>query len=513
MYTQRTKARLVFCVAMTFFASSTTRIALAQENCSANPVDAGELAMLAVDEAGRFEGDQTDGEVVTAGIDAQTASRSMSALHASLMSRDADQLAVIGNDVELDAAELASISGTSEANEGRLLKVGVEKSIGARVAFGSAMKRTGDREADGIRLTRTQGEAAWGTRIGSQGATAMRVHFTGVALPEGAAIYVYNATGQAFGPYDSRMISETGDLWSNTVFGPEIRIQLVTRGAHMLEQSSFSIAEVALIGDRFQLAARHARKREPGLKSFCALNAPCVVNAECVGKNTLAEIDQLRGATGHYIFQYRGDSYICSGGLVNDTVKGSTIPYFITANHCMATQAEATSMEAFWQYTTPCGSDCYDVPANLQSNLGATLLATSTKGDFTFLRFNAAVPANQVMLGWTASPIAFSYGRPLLRISHPQGSPQSFSRHSTDLNSPTCDGVPLGDFIYSVDKFGATEGGSSGSVVVNSKAQIVGQLTGSCGEDPDNVCEVDLNRTVDGAFATYYSKIKKWLSP
>ena len=50
-------------------------------------------------------------------------------------------------------------------------------------------------------------------------------------------------------------------------------------------------------------------------------------------------------------------------------------------------------------------------------------------------------------------------------------------------------------------EFGVTEGGSSGSPVVNSSGQVVGQLSGGCGYNINDVCDEVQNRTVDGAFA------------
>jgi lysyl endopeptidase len=109
--------------------------------------------------------------------------------------------------------------------------------------------------------------------------------------------------------------------------------------------------------------------------------------------------------------------------------------------------------------------------------------------------------------------VAFNNGTPLYRISHPKGAPQAFSRHSVDTAAGTCQGLPRGNFIYSRDTLGGTEGGSSGSVVMNSQAQVVGQLLGSCGFDPENACDHVSNATVDGAFAASFAKMKPWLNP
>ena len=109
--------------------------------------------------------------------------------------------------------------------------------------------------------------------------------------------------------------------------------------------------------------------------------------------------------------------------------------------------------------------------------------------------------------------MAFSDGILLHRISHPQGAPQSYSSHEVDAGAPTCMSWPRGDRIYSRDIVGATEGGSSGSPVVNGIGQIVGQLSGACGTNLNDNCDATNNATVDGAFAAYFTAVEPFLAP
>ena len=68
-------------------------------------------------------------------------------------------------------------------------------------------------------------------------------------------------------------------------------------------------------------------------------------------------------------------------------------------------------------------------------------------------------PAGSTFLGWTNAPIADSNGASLARVSNPNYGAQVFSTHEVDTNTSTCQGLPRGEFIYSDDVFGATEGG------------------------------------------------------
>ncbi len=102
-------------------------------------------------------------------------------------------------------------------------------------------------------------------------------------------------------------------------------------------------------------------------------------------------------------------------------------------------------------------------------------------------------------------------GARLYRISHPGGAPQAYSQHDEWVPPVECSSWPRGQWIYSQDKTGATEGGSSGSPVVNAQGQVVGQLSGGCGYDVYNTCNNTDNSTVDGAFAAYYDQVAQWL--
>ena len=58
-------------------------------------------------------------------------------------------------------------------------------------------------------------------------------------------------------------------------------------------------------------------------------------------------------------------------------------------------------------------------------------------------------------------------------------------------------------------------GGSSGSPVLNAAGEVVGQLSGCCGYNCGDVCDVseDTNWTVDGALAFYWDSVSAFLDP
>src|SRR4029078_10273651 len=82
-----------------------------------------------------------------------------------------------------------------------------------------------------------------------------------------------------------------------------------------------------------------------------------------------------------------------------------------------------------------------------------------------------------------------------------------------DPTKPPCRALPRGSFLYSKDNLGATEGGSSGSAVVNGAGEIVGQLYGASGTNLNDGSNANNNATVDGAFAASYPNLSAFLNP
>jgi hypothetical protein len=434
------------------------------------------------------------------------------ALHAWLVQEAPEAALANPTIVGLTDTERGELKKAQDEEIGRAI-VGRTKALGLKVHFSgldaALLTETPRPVAGGYLRATPDGGFVWAAAIRAEGAGALRVRIGGLDLPPDADLYLYSPTGQAFGPYSGRGPAGDGDFWTHTVFGSEGVVVLRhygPSGAEDLKRIGFAVSEVGHIGEAFANSLRSVTE------SFCSFNVSCIENASC-HNGTPADpaksaVALMQWIAGQFI-------YTCTGGLLNDTVSSSQIPYFLTANHCLSTGSVAGNLETYFQFSIACGStSCpgQTNPGGIQ-RLGATVKATGTGGDFTLLQLNQTPPGGSIFLGWNNAPVANTNNAPLYRISHPAWAPQAWSSQHVDTSAPTCNGWPRGQRIYSRTDAGGTEGGSSGSPVLNGGSQVVGQLSGACGTNVNNACDHVSNATVDGALAYYWSSVAPFLDP
>ncbi len=385
----------------------------------------------------------------------------------------------------------------------RPMRVGIVKRVGRTVKLwrGGPITKASARLAYGVIRATDDGGFAWAVAFESDSASALRVHLSDVSLPDTADIYFFTVNGQAHGPYRGQ-----DAFWSNSVMGSEgiLLIRQFGPPAAGTRTMSISVSSVGNIGEQFTATAQN---------ELCSYNADCVENA--IGPNNRPyrqPAPDLMSATAYIEWVQGPWIYSCSGGLLADNEPNSQIPYFLTANHCIKSNKTAASLELFWNYTTSNTSNGSCDGPGTPMTMGGTVKATSVQGDFTLLELDQTPPDGSVFMGWSNAEIATTSGVELHRVHHPRGAPQSYTKHVTDKDFLTCGGLPIPQFIYSMDTFGTTEGGSSGSLVANEFGEVVGQLYGGCGSNLADACDFESWRTVDGAFAFYYDKVAPFLN-
>lgn len=348
----------------------------------------------------------------------------------------------------------------------------------------------------------TASTAVWSTRLKILQAYRLRLHIENISAPAGTIFTIWSTT-TAPRSFGFELKGPQGDIWTPSVAGEDVFLEARTPTGGAPAKGGFEIRELA------------------ELMSPAPASSSCLVDATCVTAASFGPIASVRKGVAQLEFIEGSDTYLCSGGLLNDTDDSTVVPYLLTANHCISTQLVAATLEATWDYKT---ADCDGAAPNIDTlprSSGATLLATSAQTDFCLLRLSS-IPSGRTLLGWNSSNLAD--GVILSRVSHPVPNStilaQTFSQTTyTTSPNPTCSADPGGPpwsdltkFLYSVPVSGGVFGGSSGSPLLNPRGQVVGQLLGICGPLGANGCSA-LLYDVDGAFSATYPLIRQYLNP
>jgi hypothetical protein len=339
------------------------------------------------------------------------------------------------------------------------------------------------------------GASIWRAAIHSPGARGIRFHFTKFDLGQGR-LWLHDETGEdVAGPYSGRGLWDDGDFWTDAILS-ETAYLVYEPVAGTAADLPFSIEEISHILPE----ALPYSKAGPA-----AAAAPCNLDVSCY-----SDWAEVAKSVGRYLFEQNGDTYSCSGTLLN-TKNSSGIPYFLTANHCVSSETVARTVLMFWFYQT---SACNGTPPsdrNVPRVSGATLLQTldRTRGDGTLLRLSG-VPEGVTFAGWTAEPQA--EGTSVTGIHHPSG---DFKRISFGtLHAPSrFGGYVLDNYQGAMwDGGGLTEGGSSGSGLFKSDGTLFGMLShGPKFDTAAQYCAGIPFQDNYGKFSSFFPQIRDFL--
>ena len=352
-------------------------------------------------------------------------------------------------------------------------------------------------------LAAQAGKVVWGAGVRVEEGLRLRLHLSGVHLPAEARLWVYGSGGEMVGPFGSELRDPQGGLWTPSVFGPEIRLEVeVPRGA----TARFTVDRIAeILPSALQTSL------------IVAADQACFLDGQCIDRGRFPGVDLVRKAIAHLEFPSDRPGFVnvCTGGLLNDTDTRTAIPYLLTAHHCVETQGEAAGLEAFFDYVRAGCTGAAPSLARLPRVSGSSLVATGESSDFSLLRLSK-LPAGRVLLGWSAVPVA--NGTRLYRLSNPVNEdpppsvhPQIFAETQTDSTLQALGTLPRPRYLYARQIAGGMSGGSSGSPVVLANGQVVGQLLGAVGQEPA-ICDFQ-SAIVDGAFSSSFPSLRPFLDP
>ncbi len=350
-----------------------------------------------------------------------------------------------------------------------------------------------------------EGQNLWTTAIRSPGATGLRVHFTNFDVGDGTLILYAREGAKVIvrGPFTDKGPDGDGDFWSASLPGDTVFVEVIG-----IEEPSLNILEIVHFDKMFSQAPSFP------LESGEAAALSCELDVMCYSEPSIDTC--ARQASVQINFQKDGGSYLCSGTILSDLDGETMVPHFLTAYHCLHTQAAVDTLEVvfFWQAGS-CGGTLPNYFTLPRIN-GGTLLATNDTddgNDMTFIRLPGSLPSGGCFAGWTTADLDSGYG-----IHHPGG---EFKRITFLSDVGFCPGCTFcgdpSDYDYFDIDGGIIEGGSSGSGIFNYSGQLTGQLYGdcclyaSCSGESLNCGNKDAYVLSYGEFDTTYSYIRRWL--
>ncbi|MFD0669191.1 trypsin-like serine peptidase, partial [Ramlibacter sp. MAHUQ-53] len=317
-------------------------------------------------------------------------------------------------------------------------------------------------------------------RVRSPGAAGLPLALRVERLPAGAVLRVAGAQGPAQAVAGGQVLAALARdaaagvagrrYWLPAVAGEEALLQVTLPAGSTPADLALAVPEAAHLWWTHAAVTRAAALKV-GEAGTCNADAAC---------SPAYESDQRSVARLEFIED--GQAFVCTGTLLADVAATGT-PWMLNANHCIGSQAAASTASTYWFYrAAACGSDRLD-PAATQRHGGATLLHANAATDTAFLRLEQSLPAGVVHAGVLLGPVAVGSevaslhhaGGDLLKLS--VGSVQSYA----DCDGTRCSTVAgtEGNYLSLGWRVGTTESGSSGSaafVAAGGRRYVAGHL-------------------------------------
>ena len=371
----------------------------------------------------------------------------------------------------ISRAQQAAAAGTKEPERHSPLQIGFGRALPGVSQDDLAQRLTWE--------TRSDGTVVSALSVTSPGAHALRIALRGT-LPPGVEVRFFNPAdqGQRFPLIEPQDVpaeapaaapaEEAAPLWSPVIEGDTV-------GVEMSLPSLAAVADVSFFIDRVSHLFASVQQATPQRLFDIGDSASCNIDVAC--RTTTPRT--LAAATAKMIFtRPTGGTFLCTGVLMNDTDDSSFIPYFLTANHCIDTQAEARTLNTYWRFErASCGGV---VPSQVnQLTGGADLLATDPGTDSTLLRLRDVPFTNSWYAGWDPQPLR--YPTEVIGIHHPEGDLKKWSRGRAVRNTTTL--LQPGNQRISAIRVewtaGTVEGGSSGAGLFDTGGRLRGILSGT----------------------------------
>ena len=352
----------------------------------------------------------------------------------------------------------------------------------------------------------------WRIGIRSRGAYSLNILFSKFRLAEGAKVFVYNSDQtEVLGSYTSENNSDLNLLPVQPIGGDEIIVEYHLPN-NITNEGELEIGEV---NHDFVGIFRASEPRDP---------------AQSCHPNLICYPEDIEPGSGVVALIINGTTY-CTGSLVNNSSEDGT-PYLLTATHCLNNDYDsrflnnrrynmvAGNIVAFFNYNSPVCSP--DIRGPLQMTLASTdSVLISERHDISLLKFKQNPPKeyHPYYLGWNVSS---ALSPPFHGIHHPNGGVKKVAIEEDNLgigsfDYPKYNMEPASFWVVRDWEIAATEGGSSGSPLLDREKRIVGSLTGgesfcSSTRGPDIYASLNKFWNVEGSLENA-NPIKFYLDP
>ena len=297
--------------------------------------------------------------------------------------------------------------------------------------------------------------------IYAPGALMIRPHFASFPSLEEASVYCYGQDEDlAEGPIRKNSTVKSLDFWGPPMAGDYYYIEC----AYPFEPTPDQYPLVDKISHIYRDAFGLGLEDKEGA---CNIDVMCADSTQrSLASGVAAIAAETSSSTG-----------FCTGCLLADEVDSTQVPYFLTANHCQVTSANAPSTYFYFRFQT---SACNGSPPSMRSTTrtdGATHMASYEPSDVTLLKLAENPPSGSTFAGYKTSTIG--QGVDTTCIHHPRGTYKRITYGYT-RSWGGASGYDEANHITSRWTSGTTEPGSSGSPLFDG-VYVIGQLHGGPG--------------------------------
>ena len=283
----------------------------------------------------------------------------------------------------------------------------------------------------------------------------------------------------------------TQTFWTPVMDGENLGIEITLSKGENIDNVEIYVTQVSHL----------TQSPAKSLRNIGASQA-CEIDVACELGNGVGEV--IRNATAKMVFTDSTGTFLCTGTLLNDREQDEFTPYFLSANHCLATQATASTLNTFWFFER---ANCNGANPTSVTQLtgGAELVSTGRDSDYTLLRLLEAQPN-----GASFSGSDTQFETALTAVHHPSGDLKKVSQGRLIENRvgvPTAfAGIELQSTFVVSWATGTTEGGSSGSGIFIDNARLVGTLSGGAAS-----CTNPTGNDFYGRFTDTFNDIERFI--